>query len=561
MSKQVVYNPQVCLQMMKGINQVADAAKRTLGNTGPAVMIQHQTDGITPVFTRDGVTVANAVIVKDRIENLGARMMRDVAGTVSRQVGDGTTTAIVLAQKMAAESLKLITAGFDPLQLRKGMEIALTIVEKHLQEQALKEVNRDWIEKITYIATKGEPEVGRLLADALEILGVDGTLNFQLGNSRDDILKIIDGLHYEQGYLSEYFVTDKTRLEAILDRPYILFYDQEINDLMDLIPILEDVKAEGRSLLIVAEDVVDKALSGLLLNHVRGIFKVVAVKPPGFGDKRVNRLKDLALLTGGEAILEATAGQLSRLSLDQLGQAERVVVSAESTTIIGGKGDEKTVKSLIKVLQNEITLIQNRKPGSGSITGNQHDAEELEDRISVLTGKTGVFEVGGITDVEIKERLVRIENAYMSSKAALEEGVFAGGGIGLMRARNVLEKVIAENSEQQQGVKIMEIALAAPFEQLACNAKLNAEKIDVTLMLDKNPRACFDMQTQQYGDFLEIGIIDPIKVARLALRSATSVVSTLMTAETVIMEVPDLSIMAGYSPEWAAATREDPRID
>ena len=561
MSKQVVYNPQARLRMIDGINQVANAAKRTLGNTGPAVMIQHQTDGIMPIFTRDGVTVANAVIVEDRIGNLGARMMRDVAGTVSRQVGDGTTTAIVLAQKIANESLKSVAAGFHPLELRKGLEIAFTLVEKYLKEKALTDIDREWIEKITNVATKGELGVGALLADALEILGIEGTLNFQLGNSCKDVLKIVDGLHYEQGYLSEYFVTDKIRSEAILDRPYILFYDREISDLMDLIPILEEVKAEGRSLLIVAEDVIDKALTGLLLNHVRGIFKVVAVKPPGFGDKRVNRLKDLALLTGGEAILEATAVKLSHLSLDQLGQAERVVVNGESTTIIGGKGTEKTIKLTIKALRRDLKVIRDRKPGTGSITGNQHDAEELEDRIAILTGKTGVFEVGGVTDIEIKERLVRIENAYMSSKAALEEGVFAGGGIGLMGAKSVLEKVIAENSEQQQGIRIMGMALTAPFEQLAYNAKLSADMIYEALALNENPDVCFDMQTQQYGNFLEIGIIDPVKITRLALKSAMSVVSTLITFETVIMEVPDLSIMAGYSPEWAAATREDPRID
>ncbi|MEQ1622246.1 MAG: chaperonin GroEL [Methylococcales bacterium] len=560
MSKQIIYNPEARLRMMQGIDKVANAAIVTMGSAGPAVMIQHRTDGIMPVFTRDGVTVARSINFDDRIADLGGRMLRDVAGAVSRQVGDGTTTAIVLAQKIAQESVKSVVAGFHPLQLKKGLDLALTLVEKHLLESAVTDVTSDWIEKISAVATKAEPGVGRLLAQALAELGSEGQLTFQLGNGRDDELEIVEGIHYEQGYLSPYFVTDKARQEAVLDNPYILLYDRDISDLMDLVPILEEVKAEGRSLLIIAENVIDKALSGLLLNHIRGIFKVVAVKAPGFGDKRIDRLKDLALLTGGKAILDDfSSPKLEHITLELLGQAQRVVVTEGSITIIGAQGDRQAATQLIGTLRAQADLILAKKPGQGSASGNRHDFGELEERIALLSGKTGVFSVGGITDVEIKERLVRIENAYMSAKAALEEGVLPGGGVALFRCIQMLDSVIAENAEQQQGISIMKLALAAPLQSLTRNAGLNSEAVIARLDAANDDFLTIDTQHNIYGNFLEIGIIDPVKVMRLALRNAVSVVTTLITTEAVVMDVPDLSIMDGYSPEWAAATREDPR--
>jgi chaperonin GroEL len=545
---------------MHGINSVARAAVVTMGSAGPAVMIQHRTDGMLPVFTRDGVTVARSISFNDRIADLGGRMLRDVAGAVSRQVGDGTTTAIVLAQKLAQESLKSIAAGFHPLQLKKGLDLALTLIEKYLIDNAVTGVTPDWIEKISAVATKDERGVGKLLAKALEELGLEGQLTFQLGNGCVDELDIVDGINYEQGYLSPYFVTDKTRGEAILEKPYILLYDREINDLMNLIPILEEVKSQGRALLIIADNVIDKALTGLLLNHVRGVFKVVAVKPPGFGDRRIDRLKDLALVTGGHAILDDySSPKLEHITLEQLGQAHRVIVTHNTTTIIGAQGDACAVKQRIKHLRAQADAILVLNPGVGSPTGNKHDFEELDDRIALLSGKTGVFSVGGITDFEIKERMVRIENAYMSSKAALEEGVLPGGGVALFNSIQMLNSVIAENAEQQQGISIMKRALAAPLQSLARNAGMNPEVVITKIHAANDPHFTIDTQRQLDGNFLEIGIIDPVKVMRLALRNAVSVVTTMITSEAIVMDVPDLSIMDGYSPEWAAATREDPR--
>ncbi|MFZ2725923.1 MAG: chaperonin GroEL [Methylococcaceae bacterium] len=560
MTKQVIYNPQARLQLMNGINRVANATITTLGSSGSAVMIQHRTAGIAPVFTRDGVTVARSIILNDRIEDLGGRMLRDVAGAVSRQAGDGTTTSIVLAQKLAQESLKSIAAGFHPVQLKKGLDLALDLIEQQLHAKAITTINDDIIEKIVAVATKNEPHVGQLLAEALNQLGIHGSLSFQLGNGREDELAIVDGIHYEQGYLSPYFMTDKTREEAVLDNPYILLYDREIDDLMDLIPILEQVNEQHRSLLIIADDVIDKALTGLLLNHIRGIFKVVAVKPPSFGDKRQNRLKDLALLTGGTAILDDyNSPRLEQLTLAHLGQAEKVIISANSTTIIGAKGDSIAIESLANYLRLQAQLLLDKKPGQGSATGNKHDFEELQDRLASLYAKTGVFSVGGITDFEIKERLVRIENAYMSAKAALEEGVVAGGGVALFNCITSLNNVIAENAHVQQGITIMQQVLAQPLKMISANAGFNSEAVIAKLESYNDVTIAFNTQSQQYGHFLEIGVIDAVKVMRLALRTAVSIVSTLMTTETIIMDVPDTSIMDGYSPEWAAATREDPR--
>jgi chaperonin GroEL len=561
MTKHVIYNPEARLKLMHGIDSVARAAVVTMGSAGPAVMIQHRTDGILPIFTRDGVTVARSINFEDRIADLGGRMLRDVAGAVSRQVGDGTTTAIVLAQKLAQESLKSVAAGFHPLQLKKGLDLALALVEKKLLEDAVKDVTSDWIEKISSVATKDEKGVGKLLAKALEELGLEGQLTFQLGNGREDELDIVDGVHYERGYLSPYFATDKTRAEAILENPYILLYDRDISDLMDLIPILEEIKAEERSLLIIAENVIDKALSGLLLNHVRGIFKVVAVKTPGFGDKCTDRLKDLALLTGGQAILDDYASpKLEHVTLEQLGQAQRVVITETTTTIIGAKGNPDLVKERILNLRAQAAVILAIKPGTGSASGNKHDFNELEERIAMLSSKTGVFDVGGITDFEIKERMVRIENAYMSAKAALEEGVLPGGGVALFNCIKMLSTVIAENAEQQQGISIMKHALSAPLQSLTRNAGMNPEAVMAKIQTANDDHFTVDTQRGIYGNFLEIGIIDPVKVMRLALRNAVSVVGTMMTTEAIVMDVPDVSIMDGYSPEWAAATREDPRV-
>ena len=559
MSKQIIYNPEACRRMMLGVDTVARAASVTFGSEGPAVVIQHRTTGIMPIFTRDGVTVVNAIVMEDRIADLGGRMLRDVANAVSREAGDGTTTAVVLAQNLAAECLKSVTAGFHPLQLKKGLDLGITLIEQYLAENAHHWNSVDWIEKITAIATKNEAGVGELLIEAFDELGLHGKLTFQLGNSQQDVLDITEGIFYEQGVLSPHFITDKTRGEAVLDDPYILLYDREISDFMDLVPILEEIQAENRSLLTIAEDIKDKALSGLLLNHAQGIFKVVAVKPPSFGDKRIDRLKDLAILTSGQALLEESGSLLEQVSLEQLGQAKRVVVTDSTITIIGNVGDKEKITTLSTALEKQADIIRNKKAGDGSPTGNMHDLEELEERIAMLCEKTGVFQVGGVVDFEIKERLVRIENAYNAVKAAMEEGVLAGCGVGLWHCQTAIDNVISENAHQQQGLEILKHTLAAPFKQLVRNAGLNSETVISQLEVLNDVNMTFDTHQRCYGDFIEMGVMDSVKVIRLALKSAVSVITTMMTSDTVVMNVADTSMMSGYTAEWAASTRENPR--
>jgi len=559
MPTKIIYDEATRYLFMRGIDKVANAVSVTYGSAGPAVMIEHIASGLPPVFTRDGVTVAKSIQCEDRTEDLGARMLRDAASAVSRKVGDGTTSTIVLAQAISQLCMVHVTAGYHPIQLKRGMDLALAFVESKLKEQAITDINSEWIEKISDIATKNETGVGSLLVEAFDKLGTDSPLTFQLGNSREDKLSIVDGLSYPQGYLSPYFVTDSDRDEAILENPYILLYNKEISDLMDLVPILEEVSVENRPLLIIAEDVIDKALSGLLLNHTKGIFKVAAIKPPGFGDKRENRLKDLALITGGEALLDEFSTKLEHVTLDQLGQAKHVVIGAENITIVGGYGDAKVIKQQVKRLEKEADIIQQKKPGDGSPTGNKHDFEELEERLAILSGKTGVYEVGGYSDIEIKERMVRIENAYMSTKAAIEEGVVAGGGVALFNIIPLLDELIAPNIEQQQGIAIVKHALERPLQRLVNNVGVNSEEVIARLRAENNPHFAYNTHNKQYGDFLDVGVIDAVKVIRLALRHAVSVIGTLLSTHVVVKHVPDLSIMAGYSPEWAAATREDPR--
>lgn len=560
MAKQIIYNPEARRRIMHGIDTVARAAAATFGCDGPAVLIQHRTDGMPPLFTRDGATVANAIVLEDRIADLGGRMLREVAGSVARQAGDGTTTAIVLARDIASECMKSVAAGYHPLQLQKGLELALALVDTDMQRRALTGVTPAWTARVAELASKHEPGVGELLNRAFAALGCDGPLTFQLGNGRHDGLEIVDGVRYEQGYLSPYFVTDRDRQIAVLERPFVLLCDYEITDLMDLVPILEQVTQQQRSLLVIAEDVRDGALTGMLLNHIRGVFKAVAVKPPGYGDHRAERLADLAVLTGAAPVLRSQGARLQDLSLSCLGQAQRAFIGSDTTTLVAANADPQAVGTRQAALRWQLGQVLARKPGQGSPTGNLHEAEELEQRIALLSAKTGVISVGGTTDLEIKERWVRIENAYKSARAALEQGVVAGGGAGLLAAQAVLDGVIAENAEQQRGVAILQQALAAPIRRLLANAGLESEPIISAIRRQTREAFAYDLQTRRLGPCLEIGIVDAVKVLRLALRNAVSVVGTLMTCESVVMPLADPDFMAGYSAEWAAATREDPRV-
>lgn len=565
MAKQILFNGTARTKMLRGIDKLAKAVEVTLGASGPGVVIQHRTDGILPVFTRDGVTVAQSIQLSDRIEDIGARMLRDVAGAVSRQAGDGTTTAVVLARKIALECSRSLVAGAHPTELKKGIDLATDCVCQALQNRAIRTLDQALLRKVSQSASKEPDHVADFLIQAFEHVGTAGTISVELGHSLGDELEISEGASYEQGFLSPYFKTNRERDIAELDEPYILFYDREITDFMDLVPLLEDVQDQHRSLLIIAEGFTEQALAPLLLNHVRGNFKAVAVKPPGYGDRRFDRLRDLAALTGGRACLEVQGDTLERMTLADLGQARRAVINADNTTILGAKGDPEAVQEIIARLEFEAETIRAMRPGQGSTTGKQHDLEEVEDRLRMLRGKTAVYKVGGGSEMEMKERLVRIENAHKSMRAALEEGVLAGGGVGLLSARKSLDFLDTGSADQRRGIGIVRTALFEPLRRIAANAGLNPDAAEAKVLATDDGIHGYDAMTRSFGNLIELGVVDPVKVTRLALKNAAGIVGTVITTSVVISEEPVLDRIKGQMPSpealdaWAAATREDPR--
>lgn len=559
MAIEVVYSNEARQRMVQGLDLLARAVRLTLGPAGPSVMIEHRTHGLAPIVSRDGVTVANAISLTDPIADLGARILRDVANGVSREAGDGTTSSIVLAHSMAKTAIKFITAGADPMQIKKGMDIACSAVIDDLKTSAVDGSAEKTIIRVASIASR-EEEVGLLLAKAVNRLGKNCKLTLELGHGMDNEFEVVEGTRYGQGFISAYFVTDHDRQVAELENPYVLFYDEELSHIDQLIPIFDLVREEDRPLLIIAENLTDKALTTTLLNHARGLLKVVAVKPPAYGDRRLKHLADLAVLTGGKVLLSAHGDIPELATLEDLGQAARVIVDAESTTIISGAGNPEVIAERLAGLRRELSIVLARKPGEGSPSGNLHEIGDLEDRIDLLSSAMGVIRVGGVTDIDIKERLTRIENAWRSVSAALEEGVIAGGGCCLLRTRRVLEGLEGGNQDQDLGIAVVREALAAPIQQIAVNAGVNPDTvIDKLLILDA-PFSVFDASTHSYGDAFEKGVLDPLKVVRLTLKNAVGVVGTMITTEAIVTNIRDTSAWDSYDPEVAAATREDARV-
>ena len=558
MAIEVIYSNVARRQMVQGLDLLARAVRLTLGPAGPSVMIEHRTKGLPPIVSRDGVTVANAISLTDPIADLGARILRDVANSVSREAGDGTTSSIVLAHTMAKAAIKFITVGADPMQIKKGMDHACLVVIDALKAMSVDGSAEKTIIQVATIASR-EEEIGHLLAKVVNRLGKGCTLNLELGHSMEDEFEVVEGTRYAQGYISQYFVTDHGRQVVELENPYIFFYDEELSHIDQLIPLYDMVREEERPLLIIAENLIDQALTTTLLNQTRGLLKVVAVKPPAFGDRRLKHLADLAALTGGKVLLSAHGDIPELVALADLGQAARVIVDAESTTIILGKGDREVIAERLAGLRLELELVQARKPGEGSPSGNMHEIDDLEERISHLTSAMGVIRVGGITDIDIKERLTRIDNAWRSVSAALEEGVVAGGGASLLKARHVLENMASPNLDHNMGVAVVMEALAAPIQQIAVNAGLNPETVIDKLLEIKTPLSVFDAYTKTYGDAFEKGVLDPVKVTRLALKNAVGVVGLMITTEAIVTNIRDSSAWDSFDPELAAATREDPR--
>ena len=556
MAKEVILHEDALPRLLAGLGETARAVASTLGPAGPAVLIEHRTRGLAPIVSRDGATVAKAIRHADPIADLGARLLRDVASAVSRQAGDGTTTATVIADSLARQVLAAIAAGAHPTRLKKGMERACSAVVDELRIAAVAADDERVIAQVAHTAS-GEESLGGLFAQVVRRLGRNGSLELEMGRGRSDEFEVVEGARFEQGYLSPYFVTDKTRLVAELERPYILLYEGEISRIDDLIPLYDAVGEAGRSLLLIADNVTEGALTTTLLNHVRGVIRVVAVRPPAFGDRRPLHVDDLAALTGARVLRCAYGDSLVQAQLTDLGEARRVVVDAGSTTIIGGAGDTAAIVARRAGLQQELGQLRQRRAGEGSATGNLVDAEDLEARIARLGGAMGIVRIGGALDLEIQERLTRARNAWSSVSAAMAEGVVAGGGAGLLRCRHALEGLTAADEDQRRGIEIVGASLAAPLRRIAANCGQDPDQVE-SHVAAAGSDSLFDARRRAYDDAFACGVLDPVRVLRLGLQNAVGVVSLMITAGAVITDIRR-DLAPGFSAEWAAATRENPR--
>ncbi|ACK50239.1 chaperonin Cpn60/TCP-1 [Methylocella silvestris BL2] len=558
MAKDIRYGDAARRRMLAGANLLADAVQVTLGPRGRNVVIQHRTSGILPVVTKDGVTVARSIAVDDRFESAGINMFKEMAGRVSKECGDGTTTTIVLARFIARKVLRAMSSGLDPNGLRTGLELATQTAVEDLKRRAKSCADERSIVHIAATASNGDLSVGELLASAFKKVGPNGIVNVSLGNGTSDEIAFQEGAHWEQGWLSPYFMTDKTRRIAELINPYVLLYDRPIKQFDELIPILDQVRQAEGSLLIIADDIEEAALGGILLNHIRCVLKAVAVKPPAYGDRRKETLADLACLLGGRAILEDNGDELSHVKLADLGRANRAEVTESETTLFGGAGDADKIAERVHALRFEAERLQ--KNDRGSPTGKLHDLEEFDERIGNLSSVTATIHVGGGTETEMKERLQRVENARNAVAAALAEGGLPGGGAGLLRCRKALSGLSSTDIAVRHGIQIIADAVGEPLRRIADNSGKDALAVAYETLASSDEGFGCDARTGRFGDLFEAGVIDPLRVTRLALQHATITASTLMTTECVVANLPPDDPTFGYTGEWAAATREDPRL-
>jgi len=523
-AKDVRFHDSARAKIVAGVNILADAVKVTLGPKGRNVVLERSFGA--PTITKDGVSVAKEIELKDRFENMGAQMVKEVASKTSDIAGDGTTTATVLAQSIVQEGMKFVAAGMNPMDLKRGIDKAVEAVIAELKKLSKPCTTNKEIAQVGSISANSDADIGDIIAKAMEKVGKEGVITVEDGKSLNNELDVVEGMQFDRGYLSPYFINNAEKQMAVLDDAYVLLHDKKISNIRDLLPILEQVAKAGRPLLIIAEEVDGEALATLVVNGIRGILKTCAVKAPGFGDRRKAMLEDIAILTGGTVIAEEVGLSLEKATLKDLGQAKRIEIGKEETTIIDGKGEAKVIESRVKTIRQQIEAATS-----------DYDKEKLQERVAKLAGGVALIKVGAATEVEMKEKKARVEDALHATRAAVEEGIVAGGGVALVRARSSLAKVKGDNHDQDAGIKIVLRALEEPMRMIASNAG-DEPSVVINKVVEGKGNFGYNAATGQYGDMVEMGVLDPTKVTRCALQNAASVAGLILTTDAMVAESP-----------------------
>ena len=524
MAKQIIYGEESRQAILRGVNALADAVKVTLGPKGRNVVIDKKFG--SPTITKDGVTVAKEIDLKDPLENMGAQMVREVASKTSDTAGDGTTTATVLAQAIYREGIKMVVAGANPMELKRGIEKAVEVMIADLKKLS-KPVSGTMIGQVGTISANSDDTIGKIIAEAMEKVGKDGVITVEEAKSMETSLDVVEGMQFDRGYLSPYFVTDPERMECVLENPVILIHEKKISSMKDLLPLLEQVARGGRPLVIIAEDVDGEALATLVVNKLRGTLQVAAVKAPGFGDRRKAMLEDIAILTGGRAITEDLGIKLENIKIEDLGKCKKLTIDKDNTTIVEGAGDTKGIEGRVKQIRTQI-----------GETSSDYDREKLQERLAKLVGGVAVIKVGAATETEMKEKKARVEDAMHATKAAVEEGIVPGGGVALIRASKAIESLKLEG-DQKVGADIVKRAVEAPLRWIATNAGVEGSIIVQKVKESKDANYGYNASTDVYEDLVKASVIDPTKVVRSALQNASSIASLLLTTEAMVADIPE----------------------
>ena len=534
-AKEVKFSTSARDALLKGVDTLADAVKVTLGPKGRNVIIDRSFG--SPRITKDGVSVAKEIELEDKFENMGAQMVKEVASKTNDIAGDGTTTATVLAQSIVREGSKAVAAGMNPMDLKRGIDLAVAAVVTDIEKRAKKIRNSDEVAQVGRISANGDTEVGDYIADAMQRVGNEGVITVEEAKSLTTELEVVEGMQFDRGYLSPYFITNAEKMTCDLESPYILLHEKKLSSLQTMLPVLEAVVQSGKPLLIIAEDIEGEALATLVVNKLRGGLKISAVKAPGFGDRRKAMLEDLAILTNGQVISEDLGIKLENVTLDMLGTAKRVSITKEETTLVDGAGKKSDIEGRVNQIRAQIEE-----------TSSDYDREKLQERLAKLAGGVAVIRVGGATEIEVKEKKDRVEDAMHATRAAVEEGIVAGGGVALLYATKVLDKLEGENDDQQVGINIIRKAIQAPVRQIAENAGFDGAVVSGKLLEQKDTDFGFDAQSGKYTNLVKAGVIDPTKVVRAALQDAGSIAGLLITTEAMVADKPEVGGGAGAPP-------------